>query len=362
MTTNTQRLLVFAGSYAEAEGSGVYSYSFDEQSGQLTLLDQVDGLKNPTFLNVDVKGGRLYSIAETVSAEGAKIGEAAAYEIHPDTGKLTFLNRANTVGAPTCHIQRDPSGRFLIVVSYHGGMVGLLSITENGGVGELLDVQQHEGHGTHPERQDRPHPHSSFFSPDGKFLFVQDLGLDLIVKYELDAENGKLLRRGETKLHPGAGPRHLAFHPNGKWAFVINEVDSTVTSFAYDAESGSLTEVQTVPTLPEGFEGENTCAEITVSKDGAYLYGSNRGHDSIVVYAIDGNSGKLSLVEHVSTEGGHPRHFALTPNGKYLLCANRDANNIVTFQVNQTTGKLTFSGASVTVSKPVCVQPLSFNV
>ncbi|MFB5759574.1 lactonase family protein [Paenibacillus medicaginis] len=354
-----QRLLVFAGSYAEAEESGVYVYSFDENTGELNLLDEFAGLKNPTFLNVDPAARKLYAIGETVSASGEKAGEAAAFDIDPAAGTIKLLNRVQTV-APTCHIQRNAAGDHLTVPSYHGGMIGLLAIEEDGKIGELLDVVQHEGKSVHPERQDRPHPHSTFYSPDGKLLFVQDLGLDRIRAYSLDGDKFKL--HSETATHPGAGPRHLAFHPNGKLAFVINEVDSTVTSFAYDAEAGTLTEIETVPTLPEGFEGENTTAEITVSEDGAYVYGSNRGHDSIVVYAVDANTGKLSLVQHVPVQGQHPRHFALTPGGNYLIAANRDTNNIVTFRVDKTSGRLEYTGLSVSVSKPVCVQPFYFEV
>ncbi|WP_429374164.1 lactonase family protein [Paenibacillus sp. DS2015] len=348
-------MFVFVGSYAEADHSGVYVYSFDKGTGELSLVDEFTGLKNPTFLNVDPKQHILYAISETQSAEGAKIGEAAAFSIDPTSGVLGLMNRNVNIQSTTCHIQRDPHHPYLIVVSYHGGTVGLLSIENDGRVGALLDVKQHEGHGAHPERQDRPHPHSSFFSPDGKVLFVQDLGLDIIQSYRIEA--GKLVESGKTELHAGAGPRHLAFHPNGQYAFVINEVDSTITSFAYDAEAGRLNTIETVPTLPSDFKEENTCAEITVSNDGKFVYGANRGHDSIVVYAFDESTSILTYVEHVHTEGAHPRHFSLTPEGDYMIVANRDTDNIVTFNVDQVSGKLSYTGHSVKVSKPVCVQP-----
>ncbi|MCA0758006.1 lactonase family protein [Paenibacillus sp. N4] len=353
-----QRLLIFAGSYAEAEDNGVYVYSFDEQTGTLTLTDEFSGLKNPTFLNVDTERSLLYSISETVSPEGKKVGEAAAFAIDAANGKLRLLNRKVTVESTTCHIQRDAASRYLTVTSYHGGMIGLLGIGEDGGVGELLDVRQHEGSSRHPERQDRPHPHSSFYSPDGRYLLVSDLGLDRVVTYSVDEEKLQLVKRSEAVLHPGAGPRHLTFHPNGKFVFVINEVDSTITSFTYDSDNGQLTEVETVSTLPEGLQEENSCAEIAISSDGQFLYGSNRGHDSIVVFAVDGQSGRLTLVQHISTEGGHPRHFALTPNGRYLLAANRDSDNIVTFTVDRESGKLAYTGRQVRVSKPVCLVPV----
>jgi 6-phosphogluconolactonase len=336
-------------------------YSFQEETGELSSLDQFSGLKNPTFLNVDAKNNKVYSISEALSPEGKKVGEAAAFTINPATGTLTLLNRSYTVEAPTCHIQRDKDSSHLIVASYHGGMIGLVSLTEDGQVGQLLDVQQHEGKSVHPN-QDKPHPHSCFFSPDGQYLFVQDLGLDRIRSYKVDVASQKLIYNGETELQPGAGPRHLAFHPNGSYAFVINELDSTITSFTYNRDNGQLTSIETVPTLPSDYTSENSCAEIAVSSDGKFLYGSNRGHDSIVVYAINETTGKLSLVEHVSVEGQHPRHFALTPNGNYLIAANRDTNNIVTFRVDKESGKLQYTGKSVTVSKPVCVQPVYFSI
>ncbi|MBD2869760.1 lactonase family protein [Paenibacillus arenilitoris] len=360
MANEGQRLLVFVGSYAEAEENGVYAYAFDEELGTLTLLDQYAGIKNPTFLNVDADRNRLYAICETLSPEGQRIGAAASFAIDPASGTISLLNRQHTTDGTTCHIQRDAESRYLTVTSYGGGMIGLSRIAEDGSIGEVLDVRQHEGRSVHPERQDRPHPHSSLYSPDGNYLYVQDLGLDRIVTYAV--RDGKLERLGETELHPGAGPRHLSFHPNGRYAYVINEVDSTITAFTYDAASGRLDALGTVSTLPAEFEGENTCAEIAVSKDGKFVYGSNRGHDSIVVYAVDEKNGTLNYVQHASVEGGHPRHFALTPSGRYLLAANRDTNNIAAFAVDRDSGELRYTGKSTTVSKPVCVMPVYFKI
>jgi len=359
MTNGTNRLLVFTGSYADTAGSGLYVYQFDEEKEQLTLLHEYGGLKNPTFLNVDAQRNRLYAITEGVAENGAKTGDAAAYAIDPATGALTMLNRGQTVDSTTCHIARDADSRHIVVTSYHGGMVGLVGLTADGRIGDRLDSQQHEGKGAHPERQDRPHPHSSTFSPDGRFVYVQDLGLDRIKQYAID--NEKLALLGETVLHPGAGPRHMTFHPAAPYAFVINEVDSTVTVFKHDAQSGALTEVQTITTLPpEGFDGENTCAEIAVSRDGRFVYGSNRGHDSIVIYSFDAEAGRLAIVDIVSVEGRHPRHFALTPSGNHLLAANKDSDNIAVFRVNRDTGAIAYTGNSVTVSMPVCVLPTSY--
>lgn len=357
MTTSNQRLLVYIGSYAETDGPGIYVSEFDPATGKLHIIQSLDGYRNPTFLNVDMAKHRAYSIGEMTDVNGSKAGEASSFSIDPATGKLTVINRKKTVNSTTCHIQRDELSTRITVTSYHGGMVGTLELSADGSIGELLDVQQHAGKGKDPERQDKPHPHSSFYSADGSYLFVQDLGLDQIITYKVDKQKHKLEPHQVTQLHGGAGPRHLVFHPNGSFAYVINELDSTITVLRYDKHAGLLAIEETVSTLPEGFKGENGCAEITISADGAYLYGSNRGHDSIAVYAVDAASGKLTSKQFVSVEGGHPRHFALTPDGKFALVANRDTNNIVMFSINED-GTLQYTGEQLEVSKPVCVIPV----
>ncbi|WP_379141700.1 lactonase family protein [Paenibacillus sp. sgz500992] len=366
MNENT-KLLLFTGSYASAEESGVQVFEFNgEAGGTLELLDTVQGITNPTFVNVDASGQRLYAIGEQGNREGGKEGEVVSFAIDSQTGKLTELKRIPTMPAAgktqttTCHISRDLENEYIVVCSYHGGSIGLVALDKQGLPLALTDTAQHTGHGTHPERQDRPHPHSSVFSPDGRFLFVSDLGLDLIRSYRINRERQTLEVHDETPLHKGAGPRHFTFHPDGKSAYVINEVDSTITSFTYDSSAGTLHTVVTVPTLPADYEGENTCAEISLSTDGRYLYGSNRGHDSIVVYAVDAESAALTWVEHVSTRGGHPRHFTVTPDGAFLIVANRDGNNLVVFSLDPASGRLSFTGNTAEVSKPVCVKPAVF--
>ncbi|MBW4083404.1 lactonase family protein [Paenibacillus sp. S150] len=360
MKENT-RLLLFTGSYASAEESGVQVFELNgEAGGTLTLLDKVQGITNPTFVSVDASGGRLYAIGEKTNGEGVKEGEVVSFAIDPQGGRLTELNRILTMPASrtaqttTCHISRDPQNEYIIVCSYHGGQVGLVSMDQEGLPVRLEDTAVHTG-------QDKPHPHSAIFSPDGKFLFVSDLGLDLIRTYRINRDTKKLEAKDDTLLHKGAGPRHFVFHPDGKSAYVINELDSTVTSFLYDSEQGTLRTAATISTLPEDYpSANNACAEIALSADGLYLYGSNRGHDSIVVYAVDPATAGLTLVEHVSTRGGHPRHFALTPDGAYLVAANRDGNNLVVFSVDNNSGRLSFTGNTAELSKPVCVQPAYF--
>ncbi|WP_138496321.1 lactonase family protein [Paenibacillus pinistramenti] len=357
MTQSSEKLYLFIGSYAEAEGPGVYVYEFNEASGELTAVQEIAGLKNPTFLNVDAKNKRLYSIAETVTPEGKKAGAAAAYSIDGATGRLTELNREINLDNTLCHIQRVDEFNYAFVSSYHGGKVGAVKLNEDGTLGSLTDEKQHEPlAGQAPDKVS--HVHSAFFSPDRQYLFVNDLGLDLVRAYKFDPETGRLTFHGDTKTAEGAGPRHLAFHPSEPYVFVIHELNSTIVSYRYDAGSGSLTEIQAVSTLPAGYEGQNGTAEIAVSKDGRFVYGSNRGHDSIVIMAVDAATGKLSVVDYVSTEGGHPRHFALTPSGDYLIAANRDGNNLVVFRVDKETGKIAATGVTTSLSKPVCVQPV----
>ncbi|MBP2001209.1 6-phosphogluconolactonase [Paenibacillus shirakamiensis] len=357
MSQQQDRQLLFVGSYAEAEGPGVYTYELNQNTGELKELDQVSGLKNPTFLNVDAAKHRLYAIGETV-AEDTKAGEAVAFTFDETSGILTEISRELNLHATTCHINRDQDHSFLVVAAYHGGQVGLIGLNADGTLGALLDMKQHTGHGVDPERQDKPHVHSAWFSPDEKYVLVCDLGLDIVRIYALDRTKGELVFHKDAVLPPGSGPRHLAFHPQGDKVYVINEVNSTIAAFTYEANAGELTLQQVVSTLPDGFQGENGTAEIAVSSDGRYVYGSNRGHDSIVLFEVEPEDGQLKLVEHVSSEGGHPRHFTLTPSGEWMIVANRDSNNLAVFKVDTKTGKLAFTGLTAQVSKPVCVKPL----
>lgn len=351
MTVEQKRMLVFVGSYAEASADGVYVYEFDEKTGELVRLDQVSGLKNPTFLNVDTPQRRLYAISETASEDGSKRSDAVSFDILPAEGKLAETSRADALNGPSCHIQRRGDNRYLTLASYHKGSVSLVGLNSDGTVGKVLDIQEHQGQT--PER--KSHVHSSFYSPDQRFLFVCDLGLDTIFTYRIDEAENKLVPQGEAKVKEGAGPRHLVFHPNGRFAYVINELQSTVTAFQYDAEQGVLTEIETVSTLPAGTQVENGCAEITMSEDGRFLYGSNRGHDSLVVYAVNPESGKLEAIQFASAEGEHPRHFSIVPGGQYVLVVNRDTNNLAVFTRDAESGKLSYTGKSYEISKPVCV-------
>lgn len=348
-------IFAYIGSYAESDGPGVYACRYDPQSGTLTLLSQVDGLKNPTFLDLDPNRSVLYALAEDANPDGGKFGIAAAYGIDRRSGALRLREKAVTTPSPTCHIALDRTHRSLIVSSYHGGMIGMSPLLPDGGIGPVSDIRQHEGSSVLPV-QSQPRAHSVAIDRGNRFAIACDLGLDKLIVYRLDLDACRLIPHSETKAAPGAGPRHGAYHPSGTWFYVINELNATLTAYAYDEEQGRLSEIQTVPTLPADYEGPNACADIHISPDGRFLYGSNRGHDSIVVYRIDAASGRLSYVEHAPAGGKHPRNFAISPDGRFVLVANRDTDNIAVFRRDEETGRLTATGSELSISRPVCIK------
>lgn len=340
----------------EGEPEGIYIHRLDMASGALQPIRAVTDVHNPGFFAVHPNQRFLYSIDEDRS-KSPSVGEVSAYAIDPATGELSHINRQLSHGQGLCHLMTDNEGRFLFTAHYGGGSISVLPILEDGSLGEATEVIQHTGSGTHP-RQDAPHPHSIYVDPTNTFVFVPDLGLDKIMIYRFDASKGKLEPNSTpwAELTPGSGPRHFAFHTSGRFAYVINELSSTITAFEYDSRNGVLTEIQTVSTLPDGYSEENTTAEIVVHPSGKFLYGSNRGHDSIAMFAVDQVTGALSALGHEPTQGGHPRHFALDPTGAYLFAENRDSNNVVVFRINHDTGTLQSTGHVTEVPRPVCIK------
>ena len=354
-------MLVYVGTYTRTESEGIYVYRMDEATGELSYLSHATGIENPTFLAIHPNGGYLYAVSEVPEYAGQSSGAIMAYSIDAATGELTFINERPTGGPGPCHVAVDATGRFALVANYLGGSVCVLPIGDDGGLGDATEFVQHKGSSVDPRRQGEPHAHSVNIDSSNRYVFVTDLGTDKVVTYLLDAENGRLSPNDVpfAKLQDGAGPRHLAFHPNGKSAYVINELDSTVTVFALDGERGTLEENQTLSTLPESFSGTSHCADIHVSPSGRFLYGSNRGHDSIAIYSIDGSSGKLTFLAHESTGGRTPRNFAIDPTGAFLLAANQDSDTIVTFSIDTDTGLLSATGTVASVPMPVCLKFLS---
>ena len=349
--------LVYVGTYTKAS-KGIYAWRLNTATGQLQPLGLAAETVNPTFLAVHPSRRFLYAVSEVSSFQGQKSGAVSAFAIDPKSGKLSFLNQAPSRGAGPCHLTVDSRGRNLLVANYGSGSMAVLSISDDGRLREASDFVQHHGSSLDPKRQQGPHAHSVNLSPDNRFAIVADLGLDQVLVYRFNPAYSALGANEPpfAKVNPGAGPRHFAFHPSGKFAYVINELQSTVTAFTWAADAGTLSEIQTISALPKDFAGESYCAEVQVHPGGRFLYGSNRGHDSIAVFAIDEAKGTLTPVEHVSTQGKWPRHFGIDPSGTLLLAANQNSDNITVFRIDAKTGRLQATGQSLEAGSPVCVK------
>lgn len=347
--TFAQSKMLFVGTYTAEGSEGIYAYRFNTRTGALTRLSVTTGIQNPSFLALSPDKKTLYAVAENDP------GAVYAYRVDAATGKLSLLNSQSVNGYWPCHLAVDKTGKTCLVGNYGSGNVCVLPILPDGSLGTAVQSIQHEGKSANTERQEKPHVHSVNIAPNNRDVFVADLGTDKIMTYLLDAQKGKLAAASPAfaQVKAGAGPRHFAFHPNGRFAYAILELDCTVGVFQY--QNSSLTQVQTISTLPADFSGKNTCADIHVSPDGKFLYGSNRGHHSIVVYQIDQQTGQLTLVEHQSVQGQTPRNFTIDPSGKFLLVANQDTDNIQVFRRNKKTGKLTHLTEAAKVSMPVCL-------
>jgi 6-phosphogluconolactonase len=346
--------LVFIGPYTKPPSEGIYAFRLDSKSGSLQPLGLAAKVSNPSFVAIHPNGKFLYAVSENGT------GVVTAFAIDREQGKLTELNHAPSKGDGPCHLSVHRSGRFLIAVNYGSGSVTRIPIDANGRLGEATTSVQHAkptgGPGTDPKRQEGPHAHSVNFSPDGRFAIVADLGRDELITYKVDAEG--LDQAQVVRLTPGSGPRHLSFHPSGTTAYAINELKSTVSVFDYDSLDGVLKEKQTISTLPVGFKGENSTAEVLVHPSGKFLYGSNRGHNSIAMFAIE-HGGKLRFIGTEPTRGEIPRNFGIDPTGRWLIAANQNSNSIVVFEIDQKTGKLKAAGDPVAVGSPVCVRFLN---
>jgi len=357
-TTSPKAPIVFIGTYTESEASqseGIYVYQMDLLSGKLIFKTVVKGVLNPSFLEIHPQQGFLYAVNEVGNFAGQPGGGVSALSIN-SPGGLHVLNSQSSHGKDPCYISIEQTGRFALVANYTSGSVAMLPIRTDGQLDPATDVIQHSGSSVHPERQTGPHAHCILPDPTNRFVIAVDLGLDKLLIYQLDLENGKLHKHAEVKVQPGAGPRHLIFHPNGRYAYLINELNSTLISYRYYAENGTFEEFQMVPTLPPDFKGENLCADIHISPNGRHLYASNRGHDSIALFLIDEGNGKLTHQNHTSTDGREPRNFAIDPSGAFLLAANQKTHNIITFKIDPDTGQLFKTGYELDVSLPVCVK------
>lgn len=314
--TYTEAILFGTGQVLEGQGKGIHSFTFDPDTGSLSELFVNEGIRNPSYLCFDPKREYLYCVNEYKEFEGKASGAVSAFKIEPGTGKLTFLNQKASHGTDPCHLIIDKTGRNLYVANFASGSVAVLPINADGSLEEASCVIQHEGTSINPTRQTGPHAHAVEISNDNRFAFVPELGVDRLMIYALDVENGKLITNEKQPwiaVEPGAGPRQLIMHPNSKFAYLINELNSTMTAYKYDAQNGTVEEINTLSTLPEGFSANSSCAEVQISPDGKFLYGSNRGHNTLAIYKIDETDGSISLKAHGGTGGAIPRNFEIDP-------------------------------------------------
>lgn len=344
-------LPLYVGTYTNGDSEGIYRCTFDTESGALELQAATGGIENPSYLAAHPAGRHLYAVSETQEFRGDPGGGVYSYAIDPATHELTPLNAQRSHGGAPCYVTVTPDGRSVLVANYSGGNVALLPIRSNGSLETAADVEQHRGRGYNPERQPGPLGHCIIVGPFGD-AYAVDKGLDRVIIYRIG--NGELTRTGSLDVTPGSGPRHMVFHPSGRFAYVINEIASTVTVFRDDL--GTMHSTQMIGTLPGDFEGNNTTADIHVSADGRFLYGSNRGHDSIAVFSIEEETGYLSPVQHMPTGGRTPRNFALDPSGRFLLAANQRSDTIVVFARDGATGRLEDTGQRLAVPAPVCLR------
>lgn len=347
---------MYVGTYTAAPlggGEGIYAFDFDPETGAVTATGVAAAVANPAWLALNPDKSVMYAGLEVGE------GEIAGLRIDAGSGELSEINRVSSEGASPCYVSLTADGRYVLVANYTSGTVAVLPVEADGRLEMASDTVRHEGSSVNPDRQGEPHTHMISPSPDGGHVLVTDLGTDEVIAYRLDEERGILGRSDETRTvntaTAGSGPRHFAFSPDGGTVYVINELDSTLAVSTYDAETGALRQLQTVAALPEGYEGVSYCAQVLVSPDGRFVYGSNRGHDSIVIWQVDEGSGTLTAIDHVSTQGKFPRNFNLDPSGRWLVVGNQNSDSLVVFARDEQTGGLTQVGEPIAVPAPVAI-------
>ncbi len=343
-------MFVYFGSHSAGPGAGFSLARFDTDTGSLSRPEFLLEAREPAFFVLSAEGARLYT------CNSGTPGGLSAYAVDPHTGHLTLLNRVLAGGGDTSFISLDRSGRHVLVANYDGGSVAVFALRPDGSIGDWTAFDQHRGQGVNPVRQTHAYAHAIVLDPANQFALVPDLGLDKLFIYRFDEGTGSLAPHvpSYVPIAPGSGPRHVRFHPNGHWVYLINEIACTVEAFNWDARAGTLSPFQTISTLPADFKGANACAELEIHPNGRFLYGTNRGHDSVAVFAIDQVTGMLTPVELHPCGGRTPRNFAFDPTARWILLTNQDSGNAVVFRVDATSGRLTQTGDPVAVPAPFC--------
>jgi 6-phosphogluconolactonase len=349
----SERLLVYIGNYTRGDDAAIYHGQIDPATGAIRILGSTPCEDAPSYLSLHPSGKYLYAVSETNTHDGG--GAISAFSIDADSGDLSFLNLQPTGGSP-CHNTVDATGRYVLSANYGGGNIAMHPIQADGSLGEMSDFQQHVGSSIDEQRQQEPHAHSINIDPSNQFAFCADLGLDQVVIYRLDLEQGKLKPHGAGTVTPGSGPRHFAVHPSRQTAYVINEMGNTITAFDWDETAGTLDEIQEITTIPAGYGDTTHTADLHISPDGRTLYGSNRGHDSIAVYAID-EAGRLTATGH-QTVPATPSNFVLDPSGTWLYAGGQNTNTVPVFRIGAD-GGLTATGDVLDTPSPVCLKILS---
>ena len=349
---------VYYGTYPKETSKGIYRSQFDPSTGKISAPELAAELRDPSFLAIHPNQSYLYAVSEVDDFDEEGSGSISAYSLDRSSGGIRHLNTVSTRGSWPCHLDVDPSGKVVAVANYRSGSVASFAINADGSLSESASFIQHEGSSVHP-RQEGPHAHSTDFSADGRFLITSDLGMDQVLVYSANPTEATLTPNDPPHVEAaaGSGPRHFAFHPNGRYAYSINELALTVTAFNWNSQAGTLERIETLSTLPEGAAGDNfSTAEIEVHPSGKFLYGSNRGHDSIAVFSIDESTGKIVLIQNAPTQGMTPRHFAIGPEGRFLFAANQNSDTVVLFEIDQQSGKLDATGEVVQLDAPVCLK------
>ncbi len=350
--------LVFISAFAGGDDGAIHAFQLDLKTGVLQPVRRTTGVEHPFFLALSPDHRFLYSI-HALKFGGAEPEQVAAYEIVGRSGQLRLLNRQSSRGSASCYLDVDATGKTVLVANYSTGSVASLPVREDGSLGEASSFFQHAGSSVDPARQAGPHAHCIVIGPDNRLALAADLGLDQVLTYRLDAAAAKLSphRQPFVRTPPGAGPRHLAFHPNGKQIYVINELGNSITVMDYESDGGMLIERQTISTLPAGFDGTSYCADVKITPHGRFLYGTNRGHDSIAAYRL-GEDGRLTLIGIEPSLGKGPQNLAITPGGELLLCANMPGDNVAVFRIDPQTGRLSAVGPTLSMPRPSCIRLL----